>query len=102
MSHHTFLPRDNALNPRSAATRREVLAMLSAIGAGMVLSPGASIAQTAPKWSGIIDTHHHIYPPNFTSKNLARIIADGSPAASGLYAPWTPRYSLEQMDQNGV
>jgi predicted TIM-barrel fold metal-dependent hydrolase len=84
------------------ATRREVLALLAAVGAGMVLAPGDSIAQTAPKWSGIIDTHHHIYPRNFTAKNLARIIADGSPYAAGLYAPWTPHFSLEQMDQNGV
>ena len=92
-------------NPQSearGATRREILAMLAAAGAGIVLGPGASLAQTAPKWSGIIDTHHHIYPPNFTAQNLARIMADGSPGARGLYAPWTPRYSLDQMDQNGV
>ena len=84
------------------SSRREFLAILSALGAGMALAPSASLAQTAPKSTGIIDTHHHIYPPNFTAKNLARIVADGSPYAAGLYAPWTPRYSLDQMDQNGV
>jgi predicted TIM-barrel fold metal-dependent hydrolase len=76
--------------------------MLSAVGAGVVLAPAASIGQTVTKGTGIIDTHHHIYPPNFTAKNLKRIVADGSPTASSLYAPWTPHFSLDQMDQNGV
>ena len=105
MSRRSFLDGNGVHNLRTnerGPSRREFLATLSAVGAGMVLSPVASIAQTAPKWSGIIDTHHHIYPPNFTAKNLARIVADGSPYASGLYAPWTPHYSLDQMDQNGV
>ena len=42
-----------------------------------------------------IDTHHHIYPPKFMAENVEHKI-DG--AAMG----WTPRYSLDQMDQNGV
>src|SRR3977135_2327947 len=105
MSRRSFLDGNGVRNLRAnerGPSRREFLATLSAVSAGMLLSPVASISQTAPKWSGIIDTHHHIYPPNFTAKNLARIVADGSPYASGLYAPWTPTYSLDQRDQNGV
>ena len=83
-------------------SRRQVLAMLSAVGAGMVLAPGASLAQIASNGPRIIDTHHHIYPPHFTAKNLKRILDDfpGSPAS--FYLNWSPRFSLDQMDQSGV
>jgi predicted TIM-barrel fold metal-dependent hydrolase len=105
MNNRTFLQGNDGTNLRSdgrGPSRREILAMLSAVGAGVALARGTSIAQTVAKGSGIIDTHHHIYPPDFTSKNLARIVGDAPDVASTLYSNWTPRYSLDQMDQNGV
>ncbi|MGB2890529.1 MAG: amidohydrolase family protein [Candidatus Acidiferrales bacterium] len=76
--------------------------MLSAIGAGMVLAPGATMTQTLAQGLRIIDTHHHIYPPHFTAQHLKRIVADAPDIPSSLYTNWTPRFSLDQMDQNGV
>ena len=52
MKRLTSLPRKQALKHRSddrCPSRREVLATLSAVGAGMVLAPGASLAQTVAK-----------------------------------------------------
>jgi len=86
---------------REGLSRRKVLGMLSAAGAGMALAPrlfGQSVA-AGPR---IIDTHHHIFPPVFTARNLKRMTDDSPTFPGSFYTNWTPRYSLEQMDQNGV
>src|SRR5258708_19599328 len=75
--------------------------MLSALGAGVAFSPHA-FAQNSGGGPRIIDTHHHIYPPKHTANNLKRIVDDAPGVPSTLYTGWTPRYSLDQMDQNGV
>lgn len=82
-------------------SRRTILGMLSAFGAGMALSPG-SFAQSPGGGPRIIDTHHHIFPPAFTARNLKRMTDDSPTFPGSFYSNWTPRYSLEQMDQNGV
>jgi len=82
-------------------SRREILSMLSAVGAGIAVAP-RSFAQKVTAGPRIIDTHHHIYPPKHTANNLKRIVDDAPPVPSSLYTNWTPRYSLDQMDQNGV
>jgi 6-methylsalicylate decarboxylase len=81
--------------------RRNFLGMLTAAGAGAAMSP-RSFAQQAGGGPRIIDTHHHIYPPKHTANNLKRIVDDAPDVPSTLYTNWTPRYSLDQMDQNGV
>jgi predicted TIM-barrel fold metal-dependent hydrolase len=75
--------------------------MFSAVGAGLAASP-RSFAQNIGSGPRIIDTHHHIYPPKHTANNLKRIVDDAPAVPSSLYTNWTPRYSLDQMDQNGV
>jgi len=84
-----------------AYSRRKVLGILSAVGASWAFGPG-SLAQDAARGPRIIDTHHHIYPPKHTANNLKRIVDDAPGVPSSLYTNWTPRYSLDQMDQNGV
>ena len=49
-------------------SRRKILAMFSAVGAGLAASP-LSFAQTMASGPRIIDTHHHIYPPKHTANN---------------------------------
>jgi 6-methylsalicylate decarboxylase len=71
------------------------------VGTGLALSP-LSFAQEAAKGPRIIDTHHHIYPPKHTANYLKRIVDDAADVPSSLYTNWTPRFSLDQMDQNGV
>ncbi len=82
-------------------SRRKVLGMMSAVGAGMALAPH-SFAQNVAAGSRIVDTHHHIFPPAFTARNLKRMTDDSPTFPGSFYSNWTPRYSLEQMDQNGV
>jgi predicted TIM-barrel fold metal-dependent hydrolase len=82
-------------------SRRKVLAMFSAVGAGLATSP-RSYAQNMASGPRIIDTHHHIYPPKHTASNLKRIVDDAADVPSSLYTNWTPRFSLDQMDQSGV
>jgi predicted TIM-barrel fold metal-dependent hydrolase len=84
-----------------SCSRRQVLVMLSAVGAGLAASPRA-FAQEIGNGPRIIDTHHHIYPPKHTASNLKRIVDDAPDTPSSLYTNWTPRYSLDQMGQNGV
>ncbi len=48
-----------------------------------------------------IDTHHHILPPHYLTKERERIRA----VAHGLFPQlleWTPRRALEAMDQGGI
>jgi 6-methylsalicylate decarboxylase len=82
-------------------SRRKVLAIMSAVGAGMALAP-RSFAQGVGGGPRIIDTHHHIFPPTFTARNLKRMTDDSPTFPGSFYTKWTPRYSLEQMDKNGV
>ena len=79
--------------------RREMLAMLSALGAEVVLN--RALPQGVDKGPRFIDVHHHIYPPNFVAANLNHMLAD-APSTGSPFTKWTPRYSLDQMDQNGV
>jgi len=82
-------------------SRRKVLGMMSAAGAGMALAT-RSFAQSVAAGPRIVDTHHHIFPPAFTARNLKRMTDDSPTFPGSFYTNWTPRYSLEQMDQNGV
>ena len=77
--------------------------MLAAVGVGMALRPAEAIAQaTSTPQLRIIDTHHHIYPPQFLAQNLTRIVADAAPIPASLYLNWSPKVSLDQMDRIGV
>src|SRR5215470_3298992 len=52
--------------------------------------------------AGIIDTHHHIYPPRYVAQNLQRLLDDASLLPASAYQNWTPSLALEQMDKAGV
>ena len=82
-------------------SRRKALGILSAVGAGVALSP-RSFAQNAAAGPRIIDTHHHIFPPKFTARNLKRMTDDSPTFPGSFYQNWTSHYSLDQMDQQGV
>jgi 6-methylsalicylate decarboxylase len=108
MDHRTCVSRrSNLLDERGSGakgrgpSRREVLALVGMAAPGIVMSSRESAAQMPAASPRIIDTHHHIYPPVYTKRNLDRIVAD-SPSLGSLYTTWTPHYSLDQMDQCGV
>jgi 6-methylsalicylate decarboxylase len=50
----------------------------------------------------IIDTHHHIFPPRFTTANLQRIVDDAGGFPASVYTSWSPRVSIAQMDEAEV
>jgi 6-methylsalicylate decarboxylase len=56
-------------------------------------------AQENPR---IIDTHHHIYPPNYTRASISRLMADTPTLPESAYTSWTPSLSLERMDKAGI
>ena len=102
MKEETALIEKRIVDHRSAdqcLSRRKVLVMLSAVGAGMALSP-CSFAQSIEGGPRIIDTHHHFYPPKFTEQLLPKLTESDSQKA--IRKNWTPQASLAQMDQNGV
>jgi predicted TIM-barrel fold metal-dependent hydrolase len=84
-------------------SRRRVLAWLAASGAGAALAPRRSWSQeNSPAAGGVIDVHHHIYPPHYTRANLARLLADAPLDPASTYLNWTPEQTIDEMDRNGV
>jgi 6-methylsalicylate decarboxylase len=57
------------------------------------------MADAAPR---IIDTHHHIYPPNYTKTNLERLVSDSVALPVSAYTSWTPGTSIEAMEKAGI
>src|SRR5205085_7997931 len=84
-----------------AASRRQVLGGLAALGASALLPGGEGRAQSAAA-SRRIDTHHHYFPPAY----LEPLAAWGKRAGfGGLQAPqreWTIARDLEEMDRAGL
>lgn len=80
-------------------SRRDVLGMLSAVGAGMALA-SRSFGQGLSAGPRIIDTHHHFYPPKFTAELVKRLTESDSQKA--LRTNWNPKFSLDQMDKEGI
>jgi len=50
----------------------------------------------------IIDTHHHIFPPGYTSRHLERLLEISSIVPAADYLNWSARGALDRMDQAGV
>ena len=76
------------------------LAAIGAVGAASAILPGcASTAQVSGQ--GLVDTHHHFYPPAYQKAQM-----DWEDARKIPHFPsqmtWTPEKSLEEMDKGGV
>src|SRR5262245_51052278 len=98
-SHHCAEAHDH--HPR--LSRRQFVSTLSAAGLGVLLGVRRSPAQAAvADEGGIIDTHHHIYPPRYTTANLKRVMEDSGALPASAYTDWSPQRALEQMDKAGV
>ena len=68
--------------------------MLAAAGAGSALGLRRVSAQGSGE--GIIDTHHHIYPPRYVQANLKRIVEDSFALPSSAFTSWSPRKSTQR------
>ncbi len=82
------------------SSRRQFLGALAASGAAAALPLGDAWAQpAAPR--GIIDTHHHFYPPEYKAAGEEWGSARHVPPIP-LITSWTPEQSLAEMDKGGV
>ena len=79
---------------RHRVARREFIAGIAALGAGVLLPRAESSAQTVAT-PHRIDVHHHLFPPTYIAAALAMKV-------EGPRADWTPARSLEEMDRAGV
>jgi predicted TIM-barrel fold metal-dependent hydrolase len=76
--------------------------MLSAFGASAALPLRASFADSAAAKSGVIDTHHHIYPPQYVSQIQERLRKEAPGIPLSFYQNWTPSRAVAEMDKAGV
>jgi predicted TIM-barrel fold metal-dependent hydrolase len=82
------------------ATRRQFLAGLGVLGAGVLLPNDRLWGQTETEGSARpyrIDVHHHFSPPTFAAEVTAR-----NGAGHAILSKWTPQRSLDEMDKSGV
>jgi len=85
-------------------SRRAVVGMLAAAAAALPARHSFAQAPSvvAAGKDGLIDTHHHIYPPRFTTANLKRLTEDSNALPATAYTGWSPRLAIEQMDKANV
>jgi predicted TIM-barrel fold metal-dependent hydrolase len=81
----------------ATTSRRQFLAGLGAASAAAMLPTPAVHAQAR----SLIDTHHHIYPPNYLAMQKEYEGKRNIPPYHGVF-DWTPAKSIEQMDKHGV
>src|SRR6266699_3696593 len=83
--------------PRCATpSRRMLLGVMTALGAGMALPrfAGAEALDPAPRR---IDVHHHFFPPAWLEQAQQR-----QPGPSPVMREWSAARVLEHMDKSGV
>jgi len=83
--------------PPSSLSRRQFVAAAMAIGSASVLRGKAAFAQSR----GLIDTHHHFYPPRYQKLWLDYEDARKQPHFPGQVA-WSERKAIEDMDAAGI
>lgn len=80
-------------------TRAQALGALGAVTTGAWLAQ-AGIAQ--PARHGLVDVHHHFYPPQLLDVMNAYQAHVGEPPVGGLVGSWTVTHSLDEMDRTGI
>jgi 6-methylsalicylate decarboxylase len=82
-------------------SRRSVLGGIAALGA-VGLWPTMASSDVPSPAVHIVDTHHHIYPPGYTTGNIDRIVKDIGIGPASFYLNWSPSSAIEKMDKAGV
>jgi 6-methylsalicylate decarboxylase len=81
-------------------SRREFIAGISALSAGLMLPRWSSAAGASRTTADrrIIDVHRHFFPPEFVAAAMEKYRA----RERTIVSEWTPERALADMDQNGV
>ena len=82
----------------SHTSRRNILFGLGALGAAAVVPKSVFGQGTA---TGVIDTHHHFYPPEYL-KTMIAWEQQRKLFSLPAHAAWSPAKSIEEMDKNGI
>jgi predicted TIM-barrel fold metal-dependent hydrolase len=82
----------------AAASRRQFLAGMGALGAATMLPGSLALGQSKP---ALIDTHHHFYPPEYQKLWLGWEEARKIPHFPGQVA-WSRAKTIEDMDKDGI
>lgn len=87
---------------RFVLPRRQILAAAASAGALATMGPGLGLAQAVkPKHHGVIDLHHHFWPPTYLkAQNVWEDAHHQSHNRAML--DWRPEVSLREMDRGGV
>jgi predicted TIM-barrel fold metal-dependent hydrolase len=81
--------------PRLEPTRRATLAGIAAAAANATIPAHTQEASNPQR----IDVHHHIWPPDYVTREHDRVLAVTSNVTS---LQWTPQHSIEEMDKAGI
>ncbi|HLH76762.1 MAG TPA: amidohydrolase family protein [Candidatus Binataceae bacterium] len=84
-------------------SRRQLLAGLGALGAGLLSSRAAGAAgagSVAGGGGGLIDVHHHMIPAAFMKLQKHQLLRVSEPQPAVMQ--WTPEHSLADMDAGGT
>jgi 6-methylsalicylate decarboxylase len=88
-----------------AASRRQFLTGLAAVGAAAAATSGLALAQpakpAAAKHHGVIDVHHHFWAPEYLKAQDDWEDSHHVPRLPGMQN-WRPEVSLAEMDRAGV
>src|SRR5262249_39528846 len=93
---------DEGVSPCSCCIPRR--GFLKGLATAAALAPAGAFAQAPavkPAAGKRIDVHHHFLPPQYMKEEHERINFGHSVPPSQMLA-WSPRQSLEVMDQNGI
>ncbi len=85
--------------PLPGGPRRAFLARLGALAVCSGVARASSPAEPANEGRvGLIDMHHHVFPPDFLQAALDGYLPQNRPVVSA----WTPERTLAEMESNGV
>lgn len=90
------------VHPCAAArpSRRTILGSLAGFAAAAALGDAARAQE--PALTGLIDVHHHYYPPELKAAANAYGAKRGEAPLGGPIGGWTPARTVEEMDKSGI
>ena len=94
-------PGEPARDSLRVTTRRHVLCGLAALGSSAFSIAGSATTRQRGQ-NGLIDVHHHIFPPDYMTEVRQRLVDQyQGPLPSGV-SGWSPARAIADMDLHGI